>query len=368
MNEETSNTGSHLTGRLSIDQTNFGSTLREAREAKGLTLGMIADKLKLRTSLLSLLEANEFMQLPEAIFTRSYIQSYAKIVGLDAAPFVQVYDRASGAAPAPAPSVQRATRINTPSPLTPIPVSGLAASGVNKSVNSSNKTSALGSNRPITMSGSNSSSGNRIPLFPIVLAGLVVLGAAAWIAWTALRGSPRTAQIPNRTGVITNTQNPSADLPVQSVLLSLQSTPKGATVLVDRFRMGVTPFKNAPVTSGAARELRVELKGYQPFVKTMPFLQNRNISVALTKLAPPASSVVGTPGIVNLTFRGTSWVRIKDKTGKVLYEGIPKQGSSLPFPGPITVRAGQPDQISSTINGVIKEAIGSAEAATITLP
>ena len=61
-------------------------------------------------------------------------------------------------------------------------------------------------------------------------------------------------------------------------------------------------------------------------------------------------------------------MRIKDKTGKVLYEGIPKQGSSLPFPGPITVRAGQPDQISSTINGVIKEAIGSAEAATITLP
>jgi cytoskeletal protein RodZ len=134
----TSTTSNTLTGRLTIDQNNFGSMLREAREAKGLSLEMIADKLKLRTSLLTLLEAGEFHQLPEGIFTRSYIQSYAKLVGLDAAPFVQVYDRVSGAPPAPAPSVQRATRINTPSPLSPIPVSGLAASGVNKSVASSN--------------------------------------------------------------------------------------------------------------------------------------------------------------------------------------------------------------------------------------
>ena len=366
MNEETKSTASSLTGRLTIDQTNFGSTLIDAREAKGLTLEMIADKLKLRTSLLSLLEAGEFGQLPEGIFTRSYIQSYAKLVGLDAAPFVQVYDRVSGAAPAPAPSVQRATRVNTPSKLSPIPVSGLAASGVNKSVASSNATSALGSNRPITMSSTNSSSG-RLPIVPIVLAGVFVLGAIAWVAWTALRGVPRGGvSNANSNGVIANTQNPGTRLPVQTVMLSLSSTPKGATVLVDRNNMGVTPLSNAPVTSSAARELRVELRGYRPFIKTMPFLSNRKLSVALQKLLPPVTSLK--PGIINLTFKGTSWVRIKDNTGKVLYEGIPRQGSSQAYTGPITVRAGQPDQISSTINGVTKAAIGSAEAATITLP
>ncbi len=367
MSEETNNPASNLTGRLTIDQNNFGPMLREAREAKGLSLEMIADKLKLRTSLLSLLEAGEFHQLPEAIFTRSYIHSYAKLVGLDAAPFVQVYDRVSGAAPAPAPSVPRATRINTPSPLNPIPVSGLAASGVNKSVSASNSTSALGSNRPITMS-THSQPSNRLPLFPIVLAGLVVLGAIAWVAWTALRGTPNRTSISNSSGVITNTQNPGANLPTQSVMLSLQSTPKGATVLVDRFNLGVTPFTGAPVRSGAARELRVELKGYQPFVKVMPFLTNRKLSVSLRKLAPPARASAAKPGIINLTFNGKSWVRIKNKAGRVLYEGIPQQGSSQAYTGPITVRAGQPDQISSTINGVTKQAIGTAEAATITLP
>jgi cytoskeletal protein RodZ len=373
MNEETKNTGtsntaSNLTGRLTIDQTNFGSTLIEAREAKGLSLEMIADKLKLRTSLLSLLEANEFHQLPEAIFTRSYIQSYAKLVGLDAAPFIQVYDRVSGAAPAPPPSVQRATRINTPSPLSPIPVSGLAASGVNKSVSSSNATSALGSNRPIAMSTARTPS-NNIPLIPILLAGLVVLGAIAWVAWTALRNPPRGAvSNANSNGVVVNTQTPGTTLRTQTVMLSLQSTPKGATVLVDRNNMGVTPLFNAPVTSNSARELRVELKGYQPFVKVMPFLTNRKLSVSLRKLAPSVSAINAKPGLINLTFKGTSWVRIKDKIGKVLYEGIPKQGSSQAYTGPITVRAGQPDQISSTINGVTKVAIGSAEAATITLP
>lgn len=151
-------------------------------------------------------------------------------------------------------------------------------------------------------------------------------------------------------------------------MLSLQSTPKGATVLVDRFNLGVTPFTGAPVRSGAARELRVELKGYQPFVKVMPFLTNRKLSVSLRKLAPPARASAAKPGIINLTFNGKSWVRIKNKAGRVLYEGIPQQGSSQAYTGPITVRAGQPDQISSTINGVTKQAIGTAEAATITLP
>jgi cytoskeleton protein RodZ len=373
MSEETNNpastsTASNLTGRLTIDQNNFGPMLREAREAKGLSLEMIADKLKLRTSLLSLLEAGEFHQLPEAIFTRSYIQSYAKLVGLDAAPFVQVYDRVSGAAPAPAPSVQRASRVNTPSPLSPIPVSGLAASGVNKSVATSNSTSALGSNRPIAMSASSPSRSNNLPLFPIVLAGLVVLGAIAWVAWTALRATPNRTSVSNSSGVITNTQNPGTTRPTQTVMLSLQSTPKGATVLVDRNNLGVTPFTNVPVTSGTARELRVELKGYQAFVKVMPFLSNRKLSVSLRKLVSAVTAPAGKPGIINLTFKGTSWVRIKDKAGKVLYEGIPKQGSSQAYTGPITVRAGQPDQISSTINGVIKPAIGTAEAATITLP
>jgi cytoskeletal protein RodZ len=209
---------------------------------------------------------------------------------------------------------------------------------------------------------------NNLPLFPIVLAGLVVLGAIAWVAWTALRNTPNKTSVLNSGGVITNTQNPGTTLPTQTVMLSLQSTPKGATVLVDRNNLGVTPFTNVPVTSGATRELRVELKGYQPFVKIMPFLSNRKLAVSLRKLAPPATTAAAKPGIINLTFKGTSWVRIKDRTGRVLYEGIPKQGSSQAYTGPITVRAGQPDQISSTINGVTKQAIGSAEAATISLP
>ncbi len=364
MNEETSPTTNQLTGRLSIDQTNFGPTLREAREGRGLTIENIADKLKLRPSLLALLEANEFNQLPEAIFTRSYIQSYAKIVGLDAAPFVQVYDRASGSMPGPVPTLQKATRINTPSPLTPIPTSGLAASGVNKSVNSSNSTSALGSNRPITLT-SHKPSSNTIPLLPIVLAALAVLGALVWVIWSTLN-KPKT-QISNSSGVITSTQNQGVINP-QNVLLSVQSIPKGAIVKIDRYNKGITPIKDVPVGASEARELRVEKDGYQAFVKTMSFLSKHNLVVSLKKTVLKPSNAVAKPGVINLTFKGTSWVRIKDKTGKVLFQGIPKAGSSQAFPGPITVRAGQPDQISATINGVTKEAIGVATPSTISLP
>lgn len=61
----------------------FGSMLRAAREAKGVSLKEIAESTKISTGVLEALETNDVGELPGGIFTRSFVRSYAGAVGLD---------------------------------------------------------------------------------------------------------------------------------------------------------------------------------------------------------------------------------------------------------------------------------------------
>ncbi len=60
-----------------------GSELRQARERLGLSLRDITDRTKIRTATLHAIEGNDFDQLPPAIFTRGFLRTYAREVGLD---------------------------------------------------------------------------------------------------------------------------------------------------------------------------------------------------------------------------------------------------------------------------------------------
>lgn len=59
-----------------------GARLREAREARGLTLGQAADQLKLKKSIIEALEADEYQRLPSILFARGYLRSYARLLAL----------------------------------------------------------------------------------------------------------------------------------------------------------------------------------------------------------------------------------------------------------------------------------------------
>jgi cytoskeleton protein RodZ len=61
----------------------FGATLREARERRGLSLRVIADTTKISVGFLEALERNEISRLPGGIFSRSFVRAYALEVGLD---------------------------------------------------------------------------------------------------------------------------------------------------------------------------------------------------------------------------------------------------------------------------------------------
>jgi cytoskeleton protein RodZ len=61
----------------------FGENLRREREMRGVTLEEIAAATKISVRFLEAIEAEEFSKLPGGIFTRSFLRTYAKYLGLD---------------------------------------------------------------------------------------------------------------------------------------------------------------------------------------------------------------------------------------------------------------------------------------------
>ena len=70
---------------MSADRTtgDFGRTLREARERRGISLRQIANATKISMAALEALERNDVSRLPGGIFSRAFVRSYAVEVGLD---------------------------------------------------------------------------------------------------------------------------------------------------------------------------------------------------------------------------------------------------------------------------------------------
>ena len=69
----------------------FGRSLREARERRGVSLRQIANSTKIGMGALEALERNDVSRLPGGIFTRGFVRSYAVEVGLDPEATIQEF-------------------------------------------------------------------------------------------------------------------------------------------------------------------------------------------------------------------------------------------------------------------------------------
>ena len=133
----------------------FGARLRQYREQQNVSLTTVADRTKIKASLLEALERDDISHWPPGIFRRAYIRAYAGAIGLDpdvvTRQFLEVYPepveiveapppptglrgfvsriRHNGWAQSdpvrPAPAVEKHT---TPSPSEPVPTMGRVAS------------------------------------------------------------------------------------------------------------------------------------------------------------------------------------------------------------------------------------------------
>lgn len=60
-----------------------GEFFRQVRETKGLTLDEVASKTRIRTDFVKALEDGNFAKLPDQVFARGFVRSYARSLGLD---------------------------------------------------------------------------------------------------------------------------------------------------------------------------------------------------------------------------------------------------------------------------------------------
>src|SRR5512135_3642351 len=68
---------------MTADRVDFGGRLRQAREARGMSLAQIAASTKISTMALEALERNDVSRLPGGLFSRAFVRAYAREVGLD---------------------------------------------------------------------------------------------------------------------------------------------------------------------------------------------------------------------------------------------------------------------------------------------
>lgn len=74
----------------------IGAELRQAREARGVSLRALSERTNIRQSVLRAMEADDFARLPGGVITRGFLKLYAREVGLEPDVIWQRYAEQAG--------------------------------------------------------------------------------------------------------------------------------------------------------------------------------------------------------------------------------------------------------------------------------
>ncbi|MFP4445679.1 MAG: helix-turn-helix domain-containing protein [Desulfosudaceae bacterium] len=78
---------------MAPNKLSFGLYLARCRQERGLLIEQVAEELKLGVRLLSAMENENIAELPDPVYTRGFLRSYAGLVGADAAWVVSDYQQ-----------------------------------------------------------------------------------------------------------------------------------------------------------------------------------------------------------------------------------------------------------------------------------
>ena len=254
-----------------------GAALRQARLAAGRNVEELAAQLKVSPAKINALEAGDWSALPDDTFARALLRSSCKALKIDAQTVLDLLPRATPQAPAAEDAAQAAAaevgRV-PPAPLRPAGGTARQSRGL------------------------------------LVLAGAIVVIAAAVYFWPALRGVvlPRHSppQVEPASAVVVSPAGPAASLPAAT---SSRVAPQHAA--------------SAVATASAP--------------------------------AAPASAAAGTAQL-QLTAKAPSWVQVKASDGKVLFSQLmqPGAGQTVQIPAgstPLTVVVGNAPQTTLVYAG-----------------
>jgi len=312
----------------------IGARLAQLRESKGWTIEDVSARLKVSVPKLRALEAGDFGPLPDTTFALGVVRSYAKMLGADPAPFVQVLRRERG----------------RPQPDLSMP----ASSGGD-----------LPRGRVSLSLGSSGASRRRSWLWGVaaVIVGVIVLAmwrtnggdSAAWLARlkASANGATSTAQSASSANVTEGQTSGGGPNGASAPQGEAQSGNVPATAA----NAGATPQQGAVAQPPAATQQAPTVAA------NAPALAQKQAQAAAPAPASPAVVAGGQPvatanadGTSTFAIRATgdTWVSVRQKDGKEVFSGLVHAGGAREIAGvaPLKITVGNKAGVASmTLDG-----------------
>ncbi|WP_273975801.1 cytoskeleton protein RodZ [Vibrio parahaemolyticus] len=299
-----------------------GTLLKNKRESLGMTQKQVADRLRLRVSVIEDIENNRFESQQVATFTRGYLRSYAKFVGLDEKVVLVALEQTADVKP-------KEQEIEMQS--------------------FSRKTKHEKHN-------------SRIMLLTWVIAIVIIGISAAW--WWQNQQENSLAQVVAEANV--ETSQPSADEITDIDLMTEEE-------LIASTPAELAASNNTASESSINAAQTDEVVPAETEESTTEATQEPVAVIEAAEEVQEASPVVP-EGMTLLTmkFKADCWIQVKDTNGKTLVSGTQKPGQDVELTGkaPFKVILGAPEGVTMTFASEPVDLSGytSGKVARFTLP
>ncbi|CDU09261.1 conserved hypothetical protein [Vibrio diabolicus] len=299
-----------------------GTLLKNKRESLGMSQKQVADRLRLRVSVIEDIENNRFESQQVATFTRGYLRSYAKFVGLDEKMVLTALEQTADVQP-------QEQEIEMQS--------------------FSRKTKDEKHN-------------SRIMLLTWVI-GLVIIGISAAWWWQNQQENSLTKEVTDSSVEAPKpTAQELADIDLMTAEELIASTPEDVVSTSN----DVVETSEVPVEQGSD-SLLAETENTTSVDSEEP--------VAVIETAEeeqPAPVVPEGMTLLTMKFKADCWIQVKDTNGKTLVSGTHKPGQDVELTGkaPFKVILGAPEGVTMTFASEPVDLSGytSGKVARFTLP
>ncbi|MFH4399596.1 cytoskeleton protein RodZ [Vibrio diabolicus] len=299
-----------------------GTLLKNKRESLGMSQKQVADRLRLRVSVIEDIENNRFKSQQVATFTRGYLRSYAKFVGLDEKMVLTALEQTADVQP-------QEQEIEMQS--------------------FSRKTKDEKHN-------------SRIMLLTWVI-GLVIIGISAAWWWQNQQENSLTKEVTDSSVEAPKpTAQELADIDLMTAEELIASTPEEVVSTSN----DVVETSEVPVEQGSD-PLLAETENTTSVDSEEP--------VAVIETAEeeqPAPVVPEGMTLLTMKFKADCWIQVKDTNGKTLVSGTHKPGQDVELTGkaPFKVILGAPEGVTMTFASEPVDLSGytSGKVARFTLP